>query len=207
MTSACACLAGSPACRECSIGSAITVVFNFIILPRVPCQCWEAFFSQVAPLSLLPSASHFIPGADWGGTISLFFFFFQFIFCPHCEACGILVPRPGIEPIPPAVEARSLNHWTAREVLAFGYYSIGACSYWASALKCETFPPFFFFKDWLIDWLIAMLGLRFRARAFSSCGKRGPLFIAVRGPLTIVASLVAEHRLQTRRLSSCGSRA
>ena len=52
-----------------------------------------------------------------------------------------------------------------------------------------------------------MLGLRFCARAFSSCGKRGPLFITVRGPLTIAASLVAEHRLQTRRLSSCGSRA
>ena len=52
-----------------------------------------------------------------------------------------------------------------------------------------------------------MLGLRFCARAFSSCGERGPLFIAVRGPLTVTASLVAEHRLQTRRLSSCGSRA
>ena len=54
---------------------------------------------------------------------------------------------------------------------------------------------------------LAVLGLRFCARAFSSCGKRGPLFIAVHGPLTIAASLVAEHRLQTRRLSSCGSRA
>ena len=54
---------------------------------------------------------------------------------------------------------------------------------------------------------MAVLGLRFCARAFSSCGKRGPLFIAMRGPLTIAASLVAEHRLQTRRLSSCGSRA
>ena len=52
-----------------------------------------------------------------------------------------------------------------------------------------------------------MLGLRFCARAFSSCGKRGPLFIAVHRPLTVTASLVAEHRLQTRRLSSCGSRA
>ena len=51
------------------------------------------------------------------------------------------------------------------------------------------------------------LGLRFCARAFSSCGKRGPLFIAVRGPLTIAASLAAEHRFQTRRLSNCGSRA
>ena len=54
---------------------------------------------------------------------------------------------------------------------------------------------------------MVVLGLRFCARAFSSCSKRGPLFIAVRGPLTIVASLVAEHRLQTRRLSNCGSRA
>ena len=54
---------------------------------------------------------------------------------------------------------------------------------------------------------MAVLGLRFCARAFSSCDKRGPLFIAVCGPLTIAASLVAEHRLQTRRLSNCGSRA
>ena len=54
---------------------------------------------------------------------------------------------------------------------------------------------------------MAVLGLRFCARAFSGCGKRGPLFIAVRGPLTIAASLVVEHRLQTRRLSSCGARA
>ena len=54
---------------------------------------------------------------------------------------------------------------------------------------------------------MAVLCLRFCARAFSSCGKRGPLFIVVRGPLTIAASLVAEHRLQMRRLSSCGSRA
>ena len=52
---------------------------------------------------------------------------------------------------------------------------------------------------------MAVLGLRFCVRAFSSCGKRGLLFIAVHGPLTIAASLVAEHRLQTRRLSNCGS--
>ena len=59
---------------------------------------------------------------------------------------------------------------------------------------------------WLAGWL-AVLGLRFCARAFSSCSKRGPLFIAVRRPLTMAASLVAERRLQTRRLSNCGSRA
>ena len=54
---------------------------------------------------------------------------------------------------------------------------------------------------------MAVLGPRFCARAFPSCGKWGPLFIAVRGPLTIAAPPVAEHRLQTRRLSNYGSRA
>ena len=54
---------------------------------------------------------------------------------------------------------------------------------------------------------MAVLGLRFCARASSSCGEWGPLFIAVRGPLTIAASPVAEQRLQTLRLSSCGSQA
>ena len=58
-----------------------------------------------------------------------------------------------------------------------------------------------------IFFFLAVFGLRFCVRAFSSCGKRGPLFIAVHGPLTIAASLVAEHKLQTHRLSSCGARA
>ena len=53
---------------------------------------------------------------------------------------------------------------------------------------------------------MAVLGLHFCARAFS-IGERGPLFVAVRGPLTIAASVIAEHRLQTPRLSNCGSRA
>ena len=37
-------------------------------------------------------------------------------FLPCLVACGILASRPGIEPVSPAVEVRSLNHWTAREV-------------------------------------------------------------------------------------------
>ena len=49
---------------------------------------------------------------------------------------------------------------------------------------------------------MAVLDLRFCARAFCSCGKWGPLFIAVRRPLTLAASFVVE-----RRLSNCGSRA
>ena len=77
-----------------------------------------------------------------------------------------------------------------------------------------TKSSFFFLNFWVylfiylfIYLFMAVLGLRFCVRAFSSCGERGPLFIAVRGPLTIAASLVVEHRLQTRRLSNCGSRA
>ena len=31
-------------------------------------------------------------------------------------ACRILVPRPGIEPMPPALEVWILNHWITREV-------------------------------------------------------------------------------------------
>ena len=37
---------------------------------------------------------------------------------------------------------------------------------------------------------MAVLGLHFCVRAFSSCGKWGPVFIAVRGPLTIAAVLL-----------------
>ena len=39
------------------------------------------------------------------------------LFLISCHgACGILVPQPGIEPAPPVVEARSLEHWTSWEV-------------------------------------------------------------------------------------------
>ena len=88
---------------------------------------------------------------------------------------------------------------------------MSTCIFWH--FSHQRFFFFFFFNedlesdayvfDWLIDWLIlAVLGLRFCARALSSRGKRGPLFIAMRGPPTAAASLAAEHRLQTRRLSS-----
>ena len=79
------------------------------------------------------------------------------------------------------------------------YYQVGAQ---------DTFYFFIFLNIYLFIYLfMAVLGFCFCARAFSSCGKWGPLFIAVRWPLIIVASLVAEHRLQTRRLSNYGSRA
>ena len=43
--------------------------------------------------------------------------------------------------------------------------------------------------------LLAALGLRCCARAFSSCGERGLLLVAVCGLLIAVASLAVEHGL------------
>ena len=53
--------------------------------------------------------------------IFIYFFIlsFFFFFWPCRTACGILFPQPGIEPMCPVVEARSLNHWATREVLYF----------------------------------------------------------------------------------------
>ena len=54
--------------------------------------------------------------------LGLFFFWLPF------AARGILVPRPGIEPMPPrpALGARSLNHWTAREVPKLGLFLVSS---------------------------------------------------------------------------------
>ena len=89
------------------------------------------------------------------------------------------------------------------------YWNVLRCSlgYILTCLRKLSKSNFFFFINLFIYlFILAVLGLHFCARAFSSCGERGPLFITVRGPLTIAVSLVAEHRLQTCRLSSCGSR-
>ena len=51
---------------------------------------------------------------------------------------------------------------------------------------CLTFFFFFF---------LTALGLRCCMRTFSNCGEWGLLFVAVRGLLVVVASLVAEHGL------------
>ena len=63
---------------------------------------------------------------------------------------------------------------------------------------------FFFFFNYL--FIYVCVGLRFCARAFSSCGSGGHSSSRCAG-LSLSRPLVAKHRLQMRRLSSCGSRA
>ena len=74
-------------------------------------------------------------------------------------------------------------------------------------LSLLLFFLIFFFKGvgLFIYLFLVVLGLHSCVRAFSSCSKWGPLFITVRRPLTIAASLVVEHRFQVCRLSNCGS--
>ena len=58
------------------------------------------------------------------------------------------------------------------------------------ALSYLNFVSFYFFSLVMI-----VLGLCCRVWAFSSSGEHGLLFVAVRGPLTVVASPVVEHGL------------
>ena len=77
-----------------------------------------------------------------------------------------------------------------------------------SVLVLSTLDPlnFFFSPPYIHSFIhlfiylfiylfIAVLGLCCCAQSFSSCGERGLLFVAVRGLLIAVASLVAEHGL------------
>ena len=52
------------------------------------------------------------------GAEIVFYFIVLYTFWLCHAACGILVLRPGIEPVPSAMEAWSHKHWTASEFLA-----------------------------------------------------------------------------------------
>ena len=65
-------------------------------------QSWPFFASSILP----PISPHLL-------FVCLFF---------HHIAYGILAPRPGIGPAPPAVEVWNLNHWTTREVPTSNYF-------------------------------------------------------------------------------------
>ena len=79
--------------------------------------CFSVFFCRMEMTSAL-AYNHLSHCGCWAMLVLGFFFFAFFCFCfwPHSMACRILVPQPGIEPTPPAVEAWNLNHWTTKEI-------------------------------------------------------------------------------------------
>ena len=63
-----------------------------------------------------------------------------------------------------------------------------------NTIHCKLLNAYFLIF-YFIYLFLAVLGLRCCTQAFSSCGERGLLFVAVRGLLIAMASLVAEHGL------------
>ena len=61
-------------------------------------------------------------------------------FWPCPAACGILVPPPGIEPVPPPVEAWNLNHWSVREVATVNYLFIYLAALGLSCGRWDLIP-------------------------------------------------------------------
>ena len=71
----------------------------------------------VATTATVRKVSTELPAVDTLSRAVLTLLHFRlFFFWPRCMACGILVSQPGMEPLLPAVETQSLNHWIAREV-------------------------------------------------------------------------------------------
>ena len=69
--------------------------------------------------------------------------FFGVFFWLHGAARKILVPPPGTEPVPSAVEAWSINHWTAREVPEGVFFFLKTWQNYRMATLCWPFPHLF----------------------------------------------------------------
>ena len=88
-------------------------------------------------------------------------------------------------------------------VLLINLYSVMFLSFPINSNNALCFLLFIYLLGFIlfIYLFLAALGLHCCARAFSSCGERGLLFIAVRGLLIAVASFAAEHGLLGARAS------
>ena len=91
---------------------------------------WTLIFCQLILLAMIHSTevilkiqTNFSSRRNQENDFRFFFFFWL-----HLAACRILVPPPGIKPVPLAVEACSLNCWTTREVPENDFYPYSKCS-------------------------------------------------------------------------------
>ena len=89
--------------------------------------------------------------------------------------------------------------------IGFGIYGNSITFIFFSKYKIIIKLKVFFFFKVFIYLFMAVLGLRFCARAFCSCGKRRPLFIAVRRLLTIGFSLSRPLLLRSTGSRHAGS--
>ena len=88
--------------------------------------------------------------ADKAALFLVLFVYLFIYFWLYPTACRILVPWPGIEPAPPALEARSLNHWTTREVPYFIFWKIYPYTFYVEWGKNCTFNTDMSHSMWLL---------------------------------------------------------
>ena len=81
---------------------------------------------------------------------------FTYLFWSYHEACGILVPWPGVEPAPPALEVQSLKHWTAKKSLV-----IICLLQWSVIFGVTTTTP------WRLRWWLTFF--RNKVKVTQSC--------------------------------------
>ena len=82
------------------------------------------------------------------------------------------------------------------DLLTVSHRSLKLCGYFFLSFHFFLVFSLSFYFIYLYYLFLAALGLRWVfARAFSSCGEQGLLFVVVHGLLIVVASLVAEHGL------------
>ena len=70
---------------------------------------WRATVHGVTKSRIwLNTHTHMVKNTSWRGSLPGFIFIYYY-FWPSSEACGILIPQPGMEPAPPAMEAPALT--------------------------------------------------------------------------------------------------
>ena len=101
------CLLWGSVCLNCLPNFLWGCLCSFCWALRVICIFWIQVLCQICGL--------------WIFSPSLFIFFLSFF--GH-TMWHVELPWPGIEPVPLAVEAGSLNHWTTREVHLFIFLTV-----------------------------------------------------------------------------------
>ena len=98
--------------------------FTFIVSPQLPrtpqillflnTKLYKNILKQFLLSPIVPTYS---------SSVSFYFFFKLYLLLwLYGVACEILVPQPGIESVPAALELQSPNHWAAREFPYFFFF-------------------------------------------------------------------------------------
>ena len=99
---------------------------------------------DLVPFNLCSLGSHQVSlkSFAWSLPLCLCFFLFKiyFIFWPLCTACGVLVPQPEVEPMPPALN---------REVLTTGRPEESQCLCFDLIFNLKWSPGDFLADQWL----------------------------------------------------------